>query len=50
MSETAQERAVVDAATQDDDEGSATGVWATVGLFVAFVVLGSSCIALQLFS
>ncbi|MFT4213684.1 MAG: hypothetical protein QM622_02780 [Microbacterium sp.] len=41
-----------DPVTDADDaetEGSAASVWITIAFFVAFVVLGSSCIAINIF-
>ncbi len=38
---------VAPAAPEDDSEGSAASVWVSVALFVGFVVLASSCVALQ---
>lgn len=36
-------------AAEDDADGSSKGVWTTVGFFVAFVVLASSCVAIRIF-
>lgn len=33
----------------EEDEGSAGGVWLSIGLFVVFVVGVSGCFALQVF-
>lgn len=33
----------------DEDEGSARGVWLTIGMFVVFIVGVSGCFAFQVF-